>query len=324
MLNRTGLPNETSNGTRACDIDERARRAFAGLPARRPIALVDLVETKTDEERATFVEHATRIAKEFGGRRVLANEALAPMIIPDASASAADHATGLLVVTRYPSPEAGRRALAARHAAGSDFRDETLRTFAVRPAGPIEALVQRHLPRLRGRLERPSRPDEAQSVDALIEAARILGSAPGSGRYASVWPELLERADARPLYMLNFLTFVERADYGAPASADDEGARAAEVPPPTVSGARVYERYGHGMIGTLGAVGGRIGWSGRSIQQVAGADDGHWDQIVLAVYPSPAAMMTMLSMPRYRSAHVHREAALARTRLLATRPIETL
>ena len=57
---------------------------------------------------------------------------------------------------------------------------------------------------------------------------------------------------------------------------------------------------------------------------MAGADDGHWDQIVLAVYPSPAAMMTMLSMPRYRSAHVHREAALARTRLLATRPIETL
>ena len=72
----------------------------------------------------------------------------------------------------------------------------------------------------------------------------------------------------------------------------------------------------------LAAVGARVGWSGRVAGQVAGPDEGPWHQIAIAVYPSPAAMMTMLSMPRYRAAHVHRDAALASTRLLATQPIE--
>ncbi|MAV55178.1 MAG: DUF1330 domain-containing protein, partial [Phycisphaerae bacterium] len=47
-----------------------------------------------------------------------------------------------------------------------------------------------------------------------------------------------------------------------------------------------------------------------------------WDQVAIAVYPSPAAMMTMLALPRYRAAHIHRAAALKRTRLLATQPLE--
>jgi hypothetical protein len=35
-------------------------------------------------------------------------------------------------------------------------------------------------------------------------------------------------------------------------------------------------------------------------------------------------MMTMLALPKYRAAHVHRAAGLARTRLLATQPIADL
>jgi hypothetical protein len=78
------------------------------------------------------------------------------------------------------------------------------------------------------------------------------------------------------------------------------------------------------MIGTLGAVGGRVGWSSRSIGALPRTDDGNWHQVVIAVYPSPAAMMTMLAQPKYRAAHVHREAGLARTRLLATQPMDDL
>jgi hypothetical protein len=78
------------------------------------------------------------------------------------------------------------------------------------------------------------------------------------------------------------------------------------------------------MIGTLGAVGGRVGWSGRGISAQPGTDDGNWHQVAIAVYPSPAAMMTMLAQPKYRAAHVHRAAALARTRLLATQPMDNL
>jgi hypothetical protein len=63
---------------------------------------------------------------------------------------------------------------------------------------------------------------------------------------------------------------------------------------------------------------------GDSIGQGPGTDDGKWHQVAIAVYPSPAAMMTMLALPKYRAAHVHRAAGLARTRLLATQPIADL
>jgi hypothetical protein len=76
------------------------------------------------------------------------------------------------------------------------------------------------------------------------------------------------------------------------------------------------------MIGSRGAVGGRVGWSSRSIGQLQETDDGKWHQVVIAVYPSPVAMMLMLALPKYRAAHVHRAAGQARTRLLATQPIE--
>jgi hypothetical protein len=113
--------------------------------------------------------------------------------------------------------------------------------------------------------------------------------------------------------MLNFLEFAETAVYGEDAQDI--------TPSAPVSGARAYEHYGRGMIGSLGAVGGRVGWSSRSIGQLPGTDDGKWHQIVIAVYPSPVAMMTMLALPKYRAAHVHREAGLARTRLLATQRV---
>lgn len=88
--------------------------AFSSVSPQRPVALIDLIETKTPEANAAFVTKATQIARGTGGRRVLANKAIVPMIVPDKRASKPDHATGLLVVTQYPTPEAGRIALAKR------------------------------------------------------------------------------------------------------------------------------------------------------------------------------------------------------------------
>ena len=158
--------------------------------------------------------------------------------------------------------------------------------------------------------------DDAQKLESLIDAAHILGEQPEGGIYEARWSELAERAGDRPIWMLNFLEFAETAVYGDDAQA--------VVPSAPISGARAYQRYGRGMIGSLAAVGGRIGWSGHSIGQLPGTDDGKWHQVAIAVYPSPAAMMTMLALPKYRAAHVHRAAGLARTRLLATQPIGDL
>ena len=76
------------------------------------------------------------------------------------------------------------------------------------------------------------------------------------------------------------------------------------------------------MIGSLAALGGKVGWSGYMPKQIGGEDDGHWHEIIFTVYRSAVAMMTMLAMDGYRAAHHHRIAGLARTRLLAAQPIE--
>ena len=291
--------------------------AFSSIPPLLPVALIDLVETKTPEANRAFVTRVTQLSEEVGGRRVLANEVIVPMIVSDERASKSDHASRLLVVTQYPTTQAGQIALAKRKEWGPELLTESIRTYAARPWGRIQSLFARTLTSSLGLLGRKPVPkiDDAQKLESLIDAAHI-GQQPEIGIYEARWTELAERAGDRPIWMLNFLEFAETAVY-----ADD----AQDVAPSTpISGARAYERYGRGMIGSLAAVGGRIGWSGHSIGQLPGTDDGKWHQVAIAVYPSPAAMMTMLALPKYRAAHVHRAAGLARTRLLATQPIADL
>ncbi len=79
-----------------------------------PYALLDLVEAKTPAVQRDFVAKATQLAKDVGGHLALANKVLPPMVIPDERALEADRATDLLVITWYPTTEAGETAFAAR------------------------------------------------------------------------------------------------------------------------------------------------------------------------------------------------------------------
>lgn len=286
--------------------------AFSTLPERGPVALLDLVETKNQDRLRAFVASLTRLAGETGGRVMLANEAIAPMIVPDDEAGRSDDAIGMLVVSQYPTREAGRIALSNRKKQAPSLSDEDVRTYAAQPVGRIESLIGRTLPYTLGLLKRVPVPkiDDTAGLDALIERARVLGEQPDETR----WARLAERAGDRPIWMLNFLEFSETAVYA-------EGSHDA-APAAPISGARAYRRYGSGMIGSLAAVGGRVAWSGLKIGQLTGPEDGPWHQVAIALYPSAVAMMTMLARPAYRAAHVHRNAALARTRLLATQPIQ--
>ncbi len=285
--------------------------AFSSAPPNRPVSLIDLVQSETSEASHSFAESARRVAEEEGGRLMIANEAVHPMIVPDEENRKTDDALRLLVVTHYPTRRAAEAALTKREGRDGEFSKETVQTFALRPVNRIESLFGRTLPHTLGRLNRQSVPEIklAESRDALIESALVLGEQPDKAR----WLALTDRAGDRPIWMLNFLQFAKTAVY-----ADDAQGAAPEAP---ISGARAYRNYGTGMISSLAAVGGRVGWSGYPLGQLSGQDDGPWHQIAIAVYPSPAAMMTMLSLPKYKAAHVHRAAALARTRLLATQPI---
>ena len=282
---------------------------------KEPTALVDLVPPATPGQRDEALSRITTATQSAGGRTTLTNKALTAMILPDDSNPQADDEISLLVISEYATGEAAQAAIALR-----DPNIEkppariTLRTWATRPVGRMQAFLGHNVPRALGLLGRASVPDDPSIEEqrTLIEEALILGE---QNSTASRWQTLLERAGNQPIWMLNMLEFRATAQY------PEEAGQAAPSTP--IVGSEAYQRYGRGMISTLGAVGGRVRWESGRLHQVDGPDEGTWHRIAIAAYPSPAAMLTMLALPKYRAAHVHREAALARTRLLATRPLDT-
>ena len=121
----------------------------------------------------------------------------------------------------------------------------------------------------------------------------------------------LERliADAEkpgPIVMINLLRFRDAADY--PAGFDAE----------PCSGRDAYMRYGMHVLPMLTAVGGRIHWAGDARMTVIGPDEERWDEAILVEYPSRQAFLMMVSSPEYQQIAIHRTAALADSRLIAT------
>ena len=289
--------------------------AFSSIPPRLRVALVDLVATKSPEASRAFVTLVTRLATEVGGRRVIANETLVPMTIPDQNSTKPDTATRLLVVTEYPTTQACLIALAKRKEWGPELSTETIRTYAARPWSGVQAAVIRTIMKTLSFVGSASVPriDGTEILEPLVRASAIQDELPDIGIEDPRWSELVERAGDRPIWMLNFLSFRTTAIYPG---------READVPGGSAtSGERAYARYGQGLVRPLTRVGGHIAWTSRSVGLLPDTNDGDWDQIAIAVYPSPAAMLTMLGDPAYKAAHVHRVAGLARTRLLATQPL---
>lgn len=113
-----------------------------------------------------------------------------------------------------------------------------------------------------------------------------------------------------PVEMLNLLRFRPRAAYpeGHPAAAEG------------LSGAEAYRRYGRESGPVFARVGGTILWSGRPELVLIGPTDESWDAAFVARYPSAAAFLDMVTDPAYRVAVVHRQAAVATSRLIRTAP----
>jgi uncharacterized protein (DUF1330 family) len=272
-------------------------------------ALVDLVETKTPDELISFVRKTTDLAEGTGGHLVLAHNMLPPVVIPDQRAADADRATNLLVITECPTREAGEAALAARH---NWAEQHVCRTYATQPAQAIELKFLRTIMsalELFSRVEVPKGNDK-QQIESLIETSHIVQCA---GIYTDNWTEQLKLGNNQPIWMLNFLEYAQEANYEP---------RAEHEPAEPISGARAYVEYAKKMGPSLAGVGGRIAWKSTALKPLPDTDDGQWHEISIASYPSIQALMTMYAQPAYRSAHVHRLAGLARTRLVATQPIQ--
>lgn len=120
--------------------------------------------------------------------------------------------------------------------------------------------------------------------------------------------QFLERVPAdEPIVMVNLLRYREKADYP-----DDF-----EATP--CSGAEAYQRYGAVATHRVASVGGRVVWAGSAHHVVIGPEEEAWDHVVLVEYPSKQAFAAMIAQPEYQAASPHRTAALADSRLVATR-----
>ncbi len=272
-------------------------------------ALVDLVEAKAPDELRSFVTHASQHAEDMGGHLVLAHKMLPPVVIPDQRAADADRATNLLVITEYPTRAAGESAFAARASWDEQY---DCRTYATRPMHSIKLRI---IATVFSALEFFNRievadEDNQERIDALIETSHIVQ---GAGIYEVDWMNQLKLSHGKPIWMLNFLEYAEEANYREHPEA---------TPGKPLSGAEAYEIYGNSIGPSLAGVGGRVDWRSSVLEPLPGTDDGQWHEISIATYPSVQALMTMYAQPAYRAAHVHRLAGLARTRLVATQPIQ--
>ncbi|WP_439477273.1 DUF1330 domain-containing protein [Brevundimonas sp.] len=114
----------------------------------------------------------------------------------------------------------------------------------------------------------------------------------------------------RPIAMINLLRFRETADYPA----DHPGHSEART------GARAYAAYGRAAAPPFARSGGRQVWLGRPEQTLIGPADEAWDLAFIAAYPSGEAFLTMLRDPEYQAAVIHRQAAVADSRLIRCEP----
>ena len=121
-----------------------------------------------------------------------------------------------------------------------------------------------------------------------------------------------QAADDSPIVMINLLRYRDRAVYPPDMSADP------------CSGREAYQRYGAGVTPLLAEAGGRILWFGSAKQTVIGPEGEQWDDAILVQYPSRKAFLGMVSSNAYLEIGVHRAAALADSRLIATATVQTI
>lgn len=121
----------------------------------------------------------------------------------------------------------------------------------------------------------------------------------------------LERG--HPIEMLNLVKFRDSASYPADHPLAPKG----------LSGAEAYKYYGRESGPVFASLGGEIIWRGGFETTLIGPADEVWDEVFVARYPDAHAFLAMISNPDYQKAVVHRQAAVATSRLIRTKPSDT-
>ncbi len=114
----------------------------------------------------------------------------------------------------------------------------------------------------------------------------------------------------QPIEMLNLVRFKDKATY------PDGHALAGQ----SLTGAQAYANYGRETASILSGVGGSIVWRAGFETVLIGPEDERWDAMFVARYPTAHAFLAMISDPEYQKHVVHRQAAVATSRLIRTSP----
>lgn len=104
-----------------------------------------------------------------------------------------------------------------------------------------------------------------------------------------------------PIHMLNLIRFNDTAVYP-----DGE----------QVTGSQAYARYGKHSGPIFRRLGGEILWRGRGDCLLIGPSEEAWDVAFVARYPTAGAFMAMVTDPDYQAIVIHRQVAVADSRLL--------
>lgn len=114
----------------------------------------------------------------------------------------------------------------------------------------------------------------------------------------------------QPIEMLNLVRFRDLANYPGDHVLARDG----------LTGAQAYANYGKHTAAILQKVGGSIIWRAGFETTLIGPKDEAWDAMFIARYPTAHAFLAMVSDPDYQIAVVHRQAAVATSRLIRTAP----
>ena len=88
----------------------------------------------------------------------------------------------------------------------------------------------------------------------------------------------------------------------------------------TATGAQAYAAYSAESGPIFRRLGGTILWSGDPKLMLIGPVEELWHKAFIAVYPTAQAFIDMVRDPDYRAAVVHRQAAVADSRLIRLAP----
>ena len=147
------------------------------------------------------------------------------------------------------------------------------------------------------------------------EVATLLANM-GSHGFGGINPDegqlraLLESGEDGPLQFVNLLSYYPEARY--PEGHELAGAG--------LTGAEAYGRYGAVALEHVMRRGGTLALYNDVLQVLIG-QAGPCDQIAVMQYPGTDAFIDMIRDPDYQAALVHREAGLAETAILVSRPL---